>query len=159
MRGTCAHPNDVTETKPRPPQGAAEVIVTGFPHALDVRLALSTVSLPLLVLVVVVSELCCLALDQLQSLVQPLLPDTLTDSSDPPALASREARFEVLRRVSLAVAISDFSPQESKESSTESSHHKKEVREHRQPGPHSTNAIPVSTEYTTLYTRPTTVKC
>ena len=87
-----------------------------------------------------------------------LLRDTLTDSSDPPALASREARFEVLRRVSLAVAISDLSPQESKESSTESSHHKQEVREHRQPGTHSTIAIPASTEYTTLYTRHTTVK-
>ena len=58
---------------------------TGFPHALDVPLAPSTVSLPPLLRV---SELRCLALKQLQPLAQPadLLRDTLSDPSEPPAL-------------------------------------------------------------------------
>ena len=155
MRGTCAHPNDVTETKPRPPQGAAESVDSGFPHVLHVRLAPSTVAY---------ATAACRRCQRITlpysrgtplacSICRSLLRGALSDPSDPPAPTSREPRFEVLGRVPLVVAISDFSSQESKESC---SHHLKGVTGHRQLGPHCTNATPYpqSTPLCTLVPQP-----
>ena len=156
----CAS-NNLTETQPRPPQVRPKLSIPAFrtyctyvwhPPRSRFRCCCSS-SLS-------ANYVALLSTNFNRLFNLPISPSRHSDRfTDPPALASREARFEVLRRVPLVVAISDLSPQESKESSTESSHHKQEVREHRQPGTHSTIAIPVSTEYTTLYTRPTTVKC